>query len=277
MKSVRQSFTLVELMVAMSITALLVVIIAQLVSAILISWTRGSGRLSKNMDARAAMELIVQDIQSTLIQPSSTRSTYEWLRKDVDTGLTGGSYTANNVARLMFFSTPTDRGNTLSGNVCAVGYRLGYEDPITAGNANSVKLFGLYRTLVDAPTTFNNVLGQTNLWDNYWKNQNMLQSTNFLIPHVIDFRVICHVRNPDGSEVQVPHDSLVTLGCTFQATPAQSSIQAGAHLEALDVSLKLISEETATKIRNGAPNPNLLILENSLTYVRRVQISYKSN
>jgi len=269
-----KAFTLVEMMVAIAITCILIVAIAAFISAVLSNWTTGRDQLRKNMDARAALDLIVQDLDNVVISPSPLRPAQEWICKDVDPAIGGGAYTATNVAKLMFFSTPLDQTPNLSGNVCGVAYCLGYEDPILTNSSNSIKLFGLYRTRISPSDTFVNLIGATNLETSYWTNVNMLASTNFLIPHVIDFRIICHVRNPDNSLADVPYDSLVTLGDGLQVSPSQSNILAGAYLESMDVSIKLITEDIASDIRHSPANANELISLKSQTYMRHIALSY---
>ncbi len=279
----RGGFTLIELLVAIAITAILLVIVLQSTTSLLHTWSRQRNILRKNLDARAAIELMAGDLRAMVIRQRQFTPAAEWVDKQTDTSITGvGSYlSSGNAAWLMFFTVPIDRDLTLPGDVCAVSYRLGYEDPIAGSSGRTYPLMGLYRDVAPAGTasadTFGSVLGLADLYGGYWNSgSRTLKSANFLIAHIIDFQVIFHAQNPDGSAVDIPASATVRLGDALTATPAPSGLNASAKLTSVDVLITLLSEETAMQLRQ-ITDPTVqkrLVQQNAQSFARRIAVSY---
>ena len=62
----KRAFTLIEIMVATVIMVVLVGLVIQITSEVLKVWTRSSGKLSANAEARIAMDLITQDLETAV-------------------------------------------------------------------------------------------------------------------------------------------------------------------------------------------------------------------
>ena len=60
----KRAFTLIEIMVATVIMVVLVGLVIQITSEVLKVWTRSSGKLAANAEARIAMDLITQDLET---------------------------------------------------------------------------------------------------------------------------------------------------------------------------------------------------------------------
>src|SRR3954462_10748472 len=63
-------FTLLELLIAFSILAFLVVLLASLVSGVNRAWTSGEQQVSEFQDGRAILELIGRELSQAAISPA---------------------------------------------------------------------------------------------------------------------------------------------------------------------------------------------------------------
>lgn len=272
----QRAFTLTEMMVAVAITALLVILMTQITGAFLDYWPKAEGKLKKNMDARMVLELMAQDLQSAFLRGQEKPASYEWLQWRYDTNVLPKTiYQSSDAGMLMFFTSPSDRDLSRPGNVCAVNYRLSYENPLNL--ANNEKVFALYRTLASSQTTFDSILGQTNLYDGYWKNQNSLSSSNFLIANVLDLSLTFQVVQTSGARIQLPVRTALRVGPTLQAIyPSISTppgpLQPGDRLEAIDIALTITTKQGSQRITEGHSNIEGLIKPTVDTYTRRVKM-----
>jgi len=72
----KRAFTLIEIMVATVIMVVLVGLVIQITSEVLKVWTRSSGKLSANAEARIALDLITQDLETAVFRNNGQ----QWLR-----------------------------------------------------------------------------------------------------------------------------------------------------------------------------------------------------
>ena len=192
-KSRNDAFTLIEIMVASVVMIILVGLVVHMTSEVLKIWNRSSGKLSANAEARIAMNLLTQDLESAVFRNNGQ----QWLRIEgpIDPD---GNYTDQTVS-LKLFSAALDRpdvdagGAEIRGDICAIGYRLAYKKSYSAPNAP--KVFALYRQVVDAETTFNELMGdpeQQSLTDDLndrWQDSKIIEEENFLASNIIEFKV----------------------------------------------------------------------------------------
>jgi prepilin-type N-terminal cleavage/methylation domain-containing protein len=66
----RPGFTLIEVLIAITILAFLVVVLASLVSGVSRAWTQGEQQVSQFQDGRAILELISRELSQAAISPS---------------------------------------------------------------------------------------------------------------------------------------------------------------------------------------------------------------
>ncbi len=171
----RRGFTLMELLVAMGITALIVTVLVAVTSIALDAWRRGRAEVRASRQAKAALDTMARDFESMLVRGGNN---YHWLFARVEPNLagkpdaTGAKNKIPNAAQIVFFNSATDRydgmvGNPakdLGGDVTATGYRLVYRDQIgnreATGTASDPSVFALYRHLVDPKPTFDKLLAK---------------------------------------------------------------------------------------------------------------------
>ena len=97
---------------------------------------------------------------------------FEWMYAAVETTMPGTAQDrSTNAAQFIFFSAATDRykggagtATDLGGDVCAVSYKLAYQDPLMGTSTSpSDSTFVFYRQLMDPRPTFDTMLGKLDL------------------------------------------------------------------------------------------------------------------
>ena len=73
----KRAFTLIEIMVATVIMVVLVGLVIQITSEVLKVWSRSSGKLAANAEARIAMDMITQDLETAVFRNNGQ----QWLRR----------------------------------------------------------------------------------------------------------------------------------------------------------------------------------------------------
>jgi len=169
--SVKGGFTLVELLISITITVVVVGALAVVLNITTKAYKDSSNKIESQAKAEIALDQISSDLESFLIQPGNE---YEWLwigRYNHDLTSPGDGVvgpdthrSTKNIAHLIFLNSPLDRydGDLLTekGNVCCVSYRVAFRDEVatltgrdpTADPRHST--FALYRTMVDPDATF---------------------------------------------------------------------------------------------------------------------------
>ena len=171
-----KGFTLLELMVAMSVTVILLGMVTFMTGVSMDGYKGSRDKVVAGRQAKEALDAITKDFEAMVARADGSDNM--WLYAEVEPNLStalGGpaGKTITNAPRLIFFTGAPDRydgdiggTNDNGGDVSAVAYRLAYRDQISGTAANAVGAFPsftLYRHLVDPDATFTNVLGQVNL------------------------------------------------------------------------------------------------------------------
>ena len=99
----RSAFTLIEIMVATVVMIVLTGLVIQITGEVLKVWNRSSGKLSANAEARIALDLLTQDLETAVFRNNEQ----QWLRVEAPVD-PGGNYTNQTVA-LKLFSPALDR------------------------------------------------------------------------------------------------------------------------------------------------------------------------
>ena len=200
----KRAFTLIEIMVATVIMVVLVGLVIQITSEVLKVWTRSSGKLAANAEARIAMDLITQDLETAVFRNNGQ----QWLRVEApkNTEQGGGSLYTDQTVSLKLFSPALDRpkedasGVAIPGDICAIGYRLAYKK--SYDGANAPKVYALYRRVMNPKVTFSDYMGSGNsgpqltltdgtLWADFGDNS-ITDNTNYLAGNIIEFKVLIY-------------------------------------------------------------------------------------
>jgi len=279
--SKRSAFTLVEIMAATAIMVVVILVVMGLTSNVLTSWNRASGELSSNLEGRVALDLLAQDLESIVLKDDGN----VWL--DVRYRSIQGM---NHQTHLMFFASVPDRplrqveGGSfvdIPGDVCAVQYLTQFKNPFASSGVNTVKLFGLYRAVVDAENTFKTAMNPAStssvlpdhLMD-FWAATAGFGSqavdaggqtvsaadfltwatgqSNYLSSNIVDFRTVFYYRNANnqvkplvdtaGNPLEFVYVNGVQMRQSSGYVPLADS-EPGAQLQYVDVTLTVLSDQ----------------------------------
>lgn len=224
LSSLKRAFTLIELLTAMAITAILVVLIMQLTGQSVRLWKVMREDTATASTARAALQIICQDLESVQIRADGNDN--EWFYAEVDRTMNGlpKGLKVPRSARMIFFTCPMDRNPAVSatstrrsdyrsllasntdtqGDVSAVSYRLLFRDqvlnvPSKQGDHTIFPIFSLYRNVITPRDTFDQMLGRTDLRSAYTRFESR-EEKRFLCDNIVDMSFILHVEyaHPGG-------------------------------------------------------------------------------
>jgi len=289
----KRAFTLIEIMVATVIMVVLVGLVIQITSEVLKVWSRSSGKLAANAEARIAMDLITQDLETAVFRNNGL----QWLRSENDT-VSGPAGISNATVALRLFSPALDRPDG-PGDICAIAYKLDYLNAVT-GTATGDRLFVLYRLVVNPKDTFDGLMGTANqkslpnkgasAWTGPSVNESIIgvNGANYLVSNIVEFQIEFHVQDdgdPDtvtlitdaagtiyGGQIGVPP----TVGPQAYPSAAPTALQLLAYRQPLayaEVKLTVISDAGAQMLENIAKIPETVdevIQQYGETFTRRV-------
>ena len=288
-KMKKRGFTLIEILVATAIMVVMTGMVIQITSQVLNVWNRSSGRLSANAQARIAMELLTNDLETAVLRNNGQ----QWLR--VEGGSDGvadvvntAPYKSKTVA-LKLFSPAMDRNTELPGDLCGIAYRLEYQGSYDGANAPNV--YALYRKREDPEATFKALLDTRSAADSeqdeligskgsamtsdLWVKNEILDDSNFLASNIIDFQVLVYGLNAAGDSVELltteDADGLIE---TYAFGGSGGSTKVPLYAE---ITLRVISDEADALLASGQIAQTGLSVEeyvnaNSETYTRRVEL-----
>lgn len=277
----RSGFTLLELMVAMGITAIIVTVLVSITGVATDTWTRSRSEVRASRQAKVMLDTMAKDLESFV---SRRGQNAEWLVAKIDDAnlpKVAREGSSPEVAWLTFFTAATDRyfgqvgtDDDKGGDVSCVSYRLEYQDPIEgAGGNDRTKTFVLYRLLVNPDETFEQLLGKEDLETefNSYKND-VTEEENFVCENVTQFTVTFLVevtRTGSGaSGGSVVETARVTLGGNSQgnefrlngSTGIDTDLSAdgfsldeikGGRLKGVELSMSVISDAGLARITAG--------------------------
>ncbi len=239
---IQRAFTLVELLVAMTITTILVFIILTVTNQSVEIFRVAREDVDTNSRANVALNALVNDFQA--IQIGSGSNNYEWLfAKSDDTASKALSVKRTRTRKAeksaiplstecLFFASTKDRNPAVSsnnslresyrrtkahnidtqGDVNAVAYRLLYRDdvlrPGETGNKkkrglDDFPLYSLYRQLISPRDAYTYLMGKSNLAAAY-ESYRDVQEGNLLCENIIDMNLVFTI---DYNDEAVPLDT----------------------------------------------------------------------
>ena len=189
----------------MTVAVLLVTIMVTIISRALQISQRNSDMMSAYSSAAAAVDLIATDLVSLAVN----NQPYEYLQARPETA-PFQSFPASlqpPMRLMMLVDSPADSAqpNTSvtpttypdSGQVHAVSYLICWQNPLSNATASNVtnSVFGLYRQVASAATTFSSALGTTDLYNALYVNGTTPafsvppSSAAFVTANVVDLQV----------------------------------------------------------------------------------------
>ena len=220
----RGGFTLIELIVAMAITAILVLIIGQLTRQGVELWKTVRQDISTSSHSRSALQVIAHDFEAFQMRSNNK---YQWMfaRADKTPDNAPKSLKIPRSVKCAFFACAPDRNPAVSsssslrgnyrqarshnqetqGDVNAVAYRLMFRDQILnlpasndKGDTGSYPLFSLYRQVIAPRETFENLLGKENMEGAYAAYESN-EEKHFLCENIVEMNLILNIQYTDNS------------------------------------------------------------------------------
>lgn len=114
-----RAFTLVELLVALSITVILVLLLTSVVAATLGAWNQGRNRLDTYSNARLLLGRLVDELKGAIANPAISGSKIQFVENFAFAGVPAP--TAGTVENVFFVAPYPNLG---AGDLCTIAYAL---------------------------------------------------------------------------------------------------------------------------------------------------------
>lgn len=293
-----------ELMVAMSITTIIVTVLVSITSIALDTFNRSRSELRASRQAKSMIDIMARDFESLVVRKGNNS---EWLSAISDPTALGEKMKSTNATKLIFFTAATDRYDgdiggpkDEGGDVSCVAYQLEYKDPIDPANSSSkFRTFVLSRLLVNPKETFDDLLGRTDTTDPAKSLEKVFNNTystlvtdpkNFVCENIFQFAVTFHVQtNTAGALRSTP----VTIGQNNGTSTSQSFLIQGSgittesstptaadlltsRVTAVEISATVLSDFGAERIKTqtfkDTAAKSKFVAQNSYEYTKMVQL-----
>jgi type II secretory pathway pseudopilin PulG len=269
-----KAFTIIELLVAVGVTALMVSLMLTIVVNVLGGWNRSSGSLTSGNQARQIMDRITQDIQSAILK----RDGNVWMAVNIQTNKGNPEWQGTGQNTVLhapaledsrfgpystwfrFVSTVPDTNDGTLAKISApraVGYQI-IRRPVVAGSDEIRYL--LFRSEVSPDITFATGYNITSgaystVTPNAGLTAGSIRSPELdqvIANNVVDFGVRFYVSE------RSPATGLTNLRVIYPAAPAQSPNASGQPTAPLTGSLSTQTSGTqiAHLVRSGVVDPN---------------------
>lgn len=309
MRARRAGFTVIELLVAVAVTALLVSLMLTIVVNVMGGWNRSSGSLTSGNQARTVLDILSRDIQSAIFK----RDGNVWMVATIQTNGVGADWAGSDKDATVTIPAP-QTGNPLPS--LEESYRFGQAgvwlrffatipgtntgDDISAPRAISYQIvrrsvsgssaeqsYMLHRSEVSPAETFTNGY---NLFDNeYYSGPLRAPGVDSVIANnVVDFGVRFLKRNTVGGPLELIYP-LSDTDLSFAATTDQSKSGSGPDAapirnfpDVVEVFVRVLTDEGVSQIanlENGLPASGTwweIVEANSRVYSRRIEIKSTS-
>ncbi len=187
----RRAFTLIEILISVTLLALLSVMLLAVMEATTSTWRWNENRVDSYREARAALNVMSREIRTLYSRNGSALPVF-WLDPPIANVTRSADVAGTNRASSAFFLTllPATAQNLAAGrsDLCSVGYYLAwtrdrtpFHQNIAVSGSGSYKIF---RTFRGSDATFSNLSGGLPLW-----MANPLTDSEILARNIVDFRV----------------------------------------------------------------------------------------
>ena len=282
----RSAFTLIEIMVATVVMVILVGLVIQITSEVLNVWNRSSGRLAANAQARIAMDLLTQDLETAVFRNNEQ----QWLRVESPTNVAADAPYASQTVSLKLFSPALDRDESSAGDISAIAYRLEFKESYDDGP----DVYALYRAIARPDDTFDDLMGSASQGTDspqleltsdapgntdFWGNSSIVAESNFLASNRVDFQVYIYEDNGLADPKPYNANAVFKLNDNY---PYGGTDGRSESLLYADIVLTVLSDEGIEILERGNfagtgfENAPAVILEHGKTYTRRVNFPARS-
>lgn len=171
-KLIQKGFTLLELLVAMSVTVIIVGLLTYVVRTSFNTLNDSQGTISSNQKAVLAIDQLAIDLESMFVKSGSP---YEWLAASAMNTNPGSEYSnlfdtagsssnaVGNFSRLAFITAAVDRydGDLENpGDISCVEYGIAYQDIVDPDEGTN-PTFVLFRNRIEPDVTFTSVIADS--------------------------------------------------------------------------------------------------------------------
>ena len=194
----RNGFTIVELLVGMTITLVIVGLLLSMTKIAIGAWQVSNNKVKASRLANEVFEIVGRDLEGLVIRSGNS---FEWfdISENVINGEVLGPNPAeiiNNSLELNFFTATPDRYNgqiesSPGGDVSLVRYRLAFQD-IVSGPDGEKPVYSLYRARVEPDVVFTNLLAESNLstaLETLGQSDSIRDVQNILADNIYDFTI----------------------------------------------------------------------------------------
>jgi prepilin-type N-terminal cleavage/methylation domain-containing protein len=309
-KCCAKGFTLAELMVAMSITLVLVLLTLLITGTAIDTWKAARTEIRAAGQAKVMLNALGRDLESMVSRLGNNDS--QWLiatTTDSDQGIGPEKHKSPNAARLTFFTFASDRynGNAGSrerlsdssggnrnddqgGDVSAVSYQLDFVDPVFGNPDERFSTFVLYRNLLDPKETYDrSIMGRQNL-ETAFDESGANELADLMCENVYEFTVTFVVAYRDSAEqdrttkitVMTKDSGLGTVknfainGTGLAPNLNTRSEFVGGRITSVELAITVLSDEGIAILKRGPFQSEIastrFIEQNSFRYTRSVTI-----
>ncbi len=260
--SQEKGVSLLELLVAVTISSVIIVLLSSLLLTSLNQWNRQTGRMQNNVEAHVALDMLVDDLRSVVLKEGKS----EWLH--IRTREVAG---VGEVTDLLLLGRPIDNRAT-RGDVAAIAYRIEKRAPFPGGDP----LHGLYRTVLSPEETID-YLGAENLYEEIWKNRASLSTDDLVCSYVVELDLDVVFLVPDGTFHRL--NSTRELRCSHFATLESaelSTIPPGSQVFGVDMRLTVVDRFAQNLLNQDEVNLEEFVARHGYTYTSTVDFSSRA-
>jgi len=236
----RAAFTLIEVLVAATVSILLISLLLSAVQGISNNYLRTQGSITRQGNSAFALDQLVQDLES-LVVPHFAGA--EALRLTPETAAA-----ATNAAWLTLLATTTDDdtaaspNNMFNGATRAVSYRLSHQNSIEGSATNPS--YALYRMVASSLDTFTNAISQADAQAGFWASLQPTKIDCLLSENVVAFSIrflkADGTWTPPGSKIRIGRD-----GTTVDGIPVDGGFKRA------EITITVLSPEGARRVADG--------------------------
>jgi prepilin-type N-terminal cleavage/methylation domain-containing protein len=305
-----RGFTLAELMVAMTITLVLVLLTLVITGTAIDAWKAARTEIRAAGQAKIMLNALGRDLESMVSRMGNNN--IQWLIATSTSGQIGpAAEESPNAVQLTFFTSASDRYNgnagsrekldgngpnrnaDIGGDISAVSYQLDFVDPVFGSQNNRFATFVLYRNLLNPDETYAGVSGEQNLEQAFQNRAGANELDDLMCENVFEFTVTFVVTyrdvdgqtkttkfpvmasNPPGGAQEV-NNSFAINGTGLAPNQNTSSQYRGGRIAAVEISITVLTDEgIAILKRSPFRNDNeraLFIEKNGYRYSRSVTV-----
>jgi type II secretory pathway pseudopilin PulG len=308
-KNLRNSraFTLAELLVAMTITLVLVSLTMVITGSAIDAWSGARTEIRAAGQAKIMLNALGRDLESIVIRQGNNDA--QWLIASAkDEGIGPQSQPSPNAGRITFFTAASDRyeGNAGSqeklvgsaanrnadkgGDVSVVSYQMAFEDPIWGDESDNFSTFVLYRKLLDPDDTYAGVTSTVDLEKTFDSRGGSNELADLMCENVyeftISFVVVYRDSNGDQATATIPVmstnrglgivKSFAINGTGLAPNENSRSEYRGGRVASVELAITVLSDEgVAVLKKNPFQNPvdkAKFIEEKGYRYTRTVSM-----